>query len=65
MSESMMIVESNDNNDIVVKEVNDLSVTFEGKFLYCKIDIINFNIIIYLCLCIRYMFINSIHQERS
>lgn len=33
----MMIVESNDNNDIVVKEVNDLSVAFEGKFFYFKV----------------------------
>jgi hypothetical protein len=41
MSESMMIVESQDNNDIVVKEVNDLSVTFEGKFFHCKVDVIN------------------------
>lgn len=35
----MMIVESNDNNNIVVKEVNDLSVTFEGKVFDFEIDI--------------------------
>lgn len=67
----MMIVESNDINDVVVKGVNDLSVAFEGKlFQFITLYIILFSIYItyisiYLCIYMyRYMFINSFYQER-